>query len=178
MPRSRGGEGTKKPAVFRKSVYTARWESRSRAQERATVERSAPERRAGRKPKEAKCQRDWSPQRKCNPCRLRTGGCLRSVAEHATSAPAESQPQQEPRKRQKPVEMYVPEALWDHRKDSNEAARKTAKPPPVTESPIVAFDSPARPSSRLSRRPQEAWPRASPRTSSRRSDLSSRRTLS
>ena len=35
--------------------------------------------------------------------------------------------------------MYVPEALWDHRKDSNEAARKTAKPPPVTESPIIAW---------------------------------------
>jgi hypothetical protein len=35
--------------------------------------------------------------------------------------------------------MYVPEALWDHRKDSHEAARKTAKPPPVTESPIGAL---------------------------------------
>ena len=35
--------------------------------------------------------------------------------------------------------MYVPEALWDHRKDSNEAARKTAKPAPVKESPIVAW---------------------------------------
>jgi hypothetical protein len=35
--------------------------------------------------------------------------------------------------------MYVSEALCDHRKDSNEAARKTAKPAPVKESPIVAW---------------------------------------
>ena len=35
--------------------------------------------------------------------------------------------------------MYVSEVLCDHRKDSNEAARKTAKPAPVKESPIVAW---------------------------------------
>ena len=75
---------------------------------------------------------------KCAGC-IRKTGCERvKLSQPATSAPAESQPQQEPRKRQKAVEMYVPEALWDHRKDSHEAARKTAKPPPVTESPIGA----------------------------------------
>jgi hypothetical protein len=35
--------------------------------------------------------------------------------------------------------MYVPEALWDHRTDSNEAARKSSKPAPVKESLIVAW---------------------------------------
>jgi hypothetical protein len=35
--------------------------------------------------------------------------------------------------------MYVLETLWGHRNDSHETARKTAKPPPVTESPIVAW---------------------------------------
>jgi hypothetical protein len=35
-----------------------------------TVERCAPKRRVGRTPQEGNCQRDWSPQRKCNPGRL------------------------------------------------------------------------------------------------------------
>jgi regulator of replication initiation timing len=103
------------------------------------VGRSAPERRAGRKPKEGKCQRDWSPQRKCNPCRLRTGRCLRtSVAEPAASAPAESP---KPRERRAPerFEDAFPAEIRDQRESDNEAARKTAKPPPVTESPIVAM---------------------------------------
>ena len=94
------------------------------------MERSAPERRAGRKPKEGKCQRDWSPQRKCNPCRLRTGACLRSVAEPATtSAPAESQP----RERHAPerYEEAFPSETRDQQESDHEAARKKLKPPPV-----------------------------------------------
>jgi hypothetical protein len=37
------------------------------------------------------------------------------------------------------MQPYVPGELRDCRKDSNEAVRKSAKPPPVKESPIVAW---------------------------------------
>ena len=37
------------------------------------------------------------------------------------------------------MQPHVPGELRDCRKDSNEAVRKSAKPPPVKESPIVAW---------------------------------------
>jgi hypothetical protein len=69
---------------------------------------------------------------------LRTGACLRSVAEPATtSAPAESQP----RERHAPerYEDAFPSELRDHRESDHEAVRKKLKPAPVKESPIVAW---------------------------------------
>ena len=70
---------------------------------------------------------------------MRTGRCLRtSVAEPATSAPAESP---KPRARRAPerYEEAFPAEIRDHRESDHEAARKKLKPPPVTESPIVAW---------------------------------------
>jgi hypothetical protein len=76
---------------------------------------------------------------KCAGC-IRKTGCERvKLSQPTTSAPAESQPQQEPRKRKAPMQPHVPGELRGCRKDSNEAARKKLKPPPVKESPIVAW---------------------------------------
>ena len=94
-----------------------------------------PAKRRGRPKKVGICPADD----KCAGCK-RGRGCERvKLSQPATSPPAESQPQPEPRKRKAPIQPYVPGELRDCRKDSNEAARKTAKPPPVTESPIVAW---------------------------------------
>ncbi len=75
---------------------------------------------------------------KCAGC-IRKTACERvKLAEPATSAPAESP---KPRERRAPerFEDAFPAEIRDQRESDNEAARKTAKPPPVTESPIVAM---------------------------------------
>jgi hypothetical protein len=75
---------------------------------------------------------------KCAGCK-RGRGCERvKLAEPATSAPAESP---KPRERHKPerYEDAFPAEIRDQRESDNEAARKKLKPPPVTESPIVAW---------------------------------------
>jgi hypothetical protein len=113
---------------------------------------------------------------KCSGCKR---GCERvKLSQPATSPPAESKAQPEPRKRKAPIQPYVPGELRDCRKDSNEAARKTAKPPPVKESPIVAWLTGAAVKQAIAKAARTAWPRASLRRSSRRSGLSSGKTLS
>jgi hypothetical protein len=100
--------------------------------------RSAPAKPAKRRGRPSKAE-IYPVDDKCAGC-IRKTGCERvKHSQPATSAPAESQPQQEPRKRKAPMQPYVPGELRNCRKDSNEASRKTAKPPPVKESPIVAW---------------------------------------
>ncbi len=94
-----------------------------------------PAKRRGRPKKAGICTAD----EKCAGC-IRKTGCERvKLSQPNISAPAASQPQQEPRKRKAPMQPHVPGELRDCRKDSNEAARKKLKPPPVKESPIVAW---------------------------------------
>ena len=93
-----------------------------------------PAKRRGRPKKVGICTADD----KCAGC-IRKTACERvKLAEPATSAPAESP---KPRERHKPkrYEDAFPAEIRDQRESDNEAARKTAKPPPVTESPIVAM---------------------------------------
>ena len=66
---------------------------------------------------------------KCAGCILKTACERVKLAEPATSAPAESP---KPRARH-------PAEIRDQRESDNEAVRKKLKPPPVKESPIVAW---------------------------------------
>ena len=75
---------------------------------------------------------------KCAGC-IRKTACERvKLAEPATSAPAESP---KPRARHAPerFEDAFPAEIRDQRESDNEAVRKKLKPPPVKESPIVAW---------------------------------------
>ena len=93
-----------------------------------------PAKRRGRPKKVGICPADD----KCAGC-IRKTGCERvKHAEPATSAPAESP---KPRERHAPerYEEAFPAEIRDHRESDHEAARKKLKPPPVTESPIVAW---------------------------------------
>ena len=75
---------------------------------------------------------------KCAGCK-RGRGCERvKPSQPATSAPAESP---KPRARHAPerFEDAFPAEIRDQRESDNEAVRKKLKPPPVTESPIVAW---------------------------------------
>ena len=88
-----------------------------------------PAKRRGRPKKVGICPADD----KCAGCK-RGRGCERvKLAEPATSAPAESP---KPRER---FEEAFPAEIRDQRESDHEAARKKLKPPPVTESPIVAW---------------------------------------
>ena len=93
-----------------------------------------PAKRRGRPKKVGICPADD----KCAGCK-RGRGCERvKLAEPATSAPAESP---KPRARRAPerYEEAFPAEIRDQRESDNEAVRKKLKPPPVTESPIVAW---------------------------------------
>jgi hypothetical protein len=93
-----------------------------------------PAKRRGRPKKVGICTADD----KCAGC-IRKTACERvKLAEPATSAPAES-PKPRARHARERFEDAFPAEIRDLRESDNEAVRKKLKPPPVKESPIVAW---------------------------------------